>query len=615
MDAPEKGSAAVRGDGPNPADSDFTCSRHRIFSGGMVLPERRRQSHALDRLRYAHLHITRCWRIWRITNLYYRILVTQNRKPEAPVKPKRSILHRIGSGIKKLVGKVTRKKSAPSAEAHPEKLHAAAHITRKRAPHAAEEKPRSERRPPPSDKRRESPRREERGARGGPRSGGRDGARGGRNTKGPERERDEDDNKPRTRKNAQPAPPAPPVPEGPYPEAFEVLGFSPAVLAAIKEMGYAQPTEIQVKAAPIVLAGKDLTGASQTGTGKTAAFGMPTLTRLGAPGKLRCLILEPTRELAAQVVEHFEKLGKHTGLRTLLVHGGVGYGKQRDGLETGVDIVVATPGRLLDFMQDGTVSLSDLEVLILDEVDRMLDMGFLPDVRRIVEKTPRSRQTLFFSATMPPQIKGLAEWALKEPESVEIGIRFSPADTVSHYLYPVASDQREELLLELLRRTDFHSVMIFTRTKMDADRLYGSIKRDAEHKVAVMHGDIAQRDREKALQDFRDGTVEVIVATDVAARGLDVSGVTHVINYMVPEHSEDYVHRIGRTGRAKQEGDAFTLFAADELPYVNSIERLIGQTIERRKLDNFAYKFTTVLDNEDRARAIMFGRKKGKKRR
>ncbi len=410
-------------------------------------------------------------------------------------------------------------------------------------------------------------------------------------------------------------PPLPPeVPPGPYPEAFEVLGFSPGVLAGVRDMGFASPTEIQAKAAPIVLAGGDLIGASQTGTGKTAAFGMPALTRLGAPGKLRCLILEPTRELAAQVVEAFEKYGKHTGLRTLLVHGGVGYGTQRDGLERGVDIVVATPGRLLDFMGDGTVSLDNIEILILDEVDRMLDMGFLPDVRRIVEKTPRARQTLFFSATMPPQIKGLAEWALREPATVEVGIRFSPAETVSHYLYPVARDQREELLLELLRRTDFHSVMIFTRTKMDADRLFASIRNDGEHKAAVMHGDIAQRDREKALQDFRDGKVEIIVATDVAARGLDISGVTHVINYMVPEHSEDYVHRIGRTGRAKQEGDAFTLFSAEEIPYVQSIERLIGQTIERKKLDNFAYKFTTVLDNEDRAKAIMFGRK-GKRRR
>lgn len=454
------------------------------------------------------------------------------------------------------------------------------------------------------------------------REGGEQRSQPSRGPKGRGRERDQ--SAPKKEKNfpvfaPEPPPPAPPVPDGPYPEAFEALGLSPAVLAGIREVNYTQPTEIQTKAAPIILQGKDLIGASQTGTGKTAAFGLPTLSRLGAPQQpLRCLILEPTRELAAQVVEAFDKFNKYTGLRTLLVHGGVGYGKQREGLQKGVDIVVATPGRLLDFMKEGTVDMSKLDVLILDEVDRMLDMGFLPDVRRIVEATPKTRQTLFFSATMPPQIKGLAEWALREPESIEIGIRFSPAETVSHYLYPVASDQREELLLALLNRTEFKSIMIFTRTKMDADRLYGAIKRDGDHKAAVMHSDISQKDREKALQGFRDGEFDIIVATDVAARGLDVSGVTHVINYMVPEHSEDYVHRIGRTGRAKQEGEAYTLFAADEIPYVQSVEHLIGQKIERRKLDNFDYKYTTVLDNEDRAKQILFGRggkSKSKRRR
>lgn len=560
----------------------------------------------------------------------YRLVTT-------PKKAKPSLLHRLKSGIKNLVtgGK---KKQAESAKqhSHPEKSHAEKPAVKKTATaaaahvapaHSASPRPQGERRPGPRHERSEGPRHErsEGPRREGdrdrrpPARGGRDSRErrdGGRPPRGGHRERPEGEvREPRQNFEAQPPPPAPPVPEGPYPEAFQNLGYSNAVLAAIRDFGYTQPTEIQEKAAPIVLSGKDLVGASQTGTGKTAAFGMPVITRLGAPGKLRCLILEPTRELAAQVVEHFERLGKHTGLRTLLVHGGVGYEKQRKGLQQGVDIVVATPGRLLDFMQDRTVNLDNIEVLILDEVDRMLDMGFLPDVRRIVEQTPRTRQTLFFSATMPAQIKGLADWALKEPASIEVGIRFSPSETVSHYLYPVASDQREELLLELLRRTDFHSVMIFTRTKMDADRLYSSIQRDGEHKVAVMHGDITQRDREKALQDFRDGTVEIIVATDVAARGLDISGVTHVINYMVPEHSEDYVHRIGRTGRAKKEGDAFTLFAADEIGYVASIERLISQTIERRKLDNFPYKFTTVLDNEARAKAIMFGRKKKKGRR
>jgi superfamily II DNA/RNA helicase len=407
-----------------------------------------------------------------------------------------------------------------------------------------------------------------------------------------------------------PPPPPPPVPEGPYPEAFEALGLTPHVLAAIRESGYTTPTEIQQRAIPVVLQSKDVIGASQTGTGKTAAFALPTISRLGAPGGFRCLVLEPTRELALQVVEQFEKYGKHSGLRVLAVYGGVGYEKQRKGLQQGVDIVVATPGRLLDFMQDGTASLAGLEVLVLDEVDRMLDMGFLPDVRRIVERTPKSRQTLFFSATMPPQIKNLADFALRDPVSVEVGIRFSPAETVSHYMYPVASDQREELLLAILRQTHFNSLMIFTRTKAQADQLYSSLKQSGEYKVAVMHSDISQKDREKALKGFRDGEFEVIVATDLAARGLDISGVTHVINYMVPENSEDYVHRIGRTGRAQKEGDAYTLFSAEELPYVSSIERLINQKIERRKLEGFSYKYTTVLDEEDKARAILHGRKK-----
>ncbi|TDU70782.1 superfamily II DNA/RNA helicase [Prosthecobacter fusiformis] len=465
---------------------------------------------------------------------------------------------------------------------------------------------------PPREPRGDRPAREPRGDR--PARGDRPDGRGPRRGEKPARERDAGDSKPRENFEALPPPPAPPAPEGPFPEAFEVLGLSPAVLAAIRETGYEKPTQIQAEAIPVVMEGRDVVGASQTGTGKTAAFALPTLSRMGAPGKFRCLVLEPTRELAAQVVEQFEKYGKHTGLRVLLVHGGVGYEKQRKGLQQGVDVVVATPGRLLDFMQDGTANLENLEVLILDEVDRMLDMGFLPDVRRIVERTPKSRQTLFFSATMPPQIKTLAEFALKDPTSIEIGIRFSPAETVSHYMYPVASDQRQELLLAILKKTHFASLMIFTRTKAQADQLYSALQQEGEYKVAVMHSDIRQSERERALKGFRDGEFEVIVATDLAARGLDISGVTHVINYMVPENSEDYVHRIGRTGRAQKEGDAYTMFSAEELPSVASIERLINQKIERKKLEGFTYKYTTVLDEEDKARAILHGRGKKKRR-
>jgi ATP-dependent RNA helicase RhlE len=476
--------------------------------------------------------------------------------------------------------------------------------------------PRPRRTEPRSDDR--GPRREREGT----------GAGGERRREGGDRRREDDRGSRRPREDreprepivnvpAEPPPPAPPVPEGPYPEKFEALGLSPAVLAGIRESGYETPTTIQEKAIPVILQNRDVIGASQTGTGKTAAFALPTLSRLGAPGSFRCLVLEPTRELAAQVVEQFEKYGKHTGLRVLLVHGGVGYEKQRKGLQRGIDVVVATPGRLLDFMKDGTADLSGVEVLILDEVDRMLDMGFLPDVRRIIERTPATRQTLFFSATMPPQIQNLADFALKDPESIEVGIRFSPAETVSHYMYPVAGDQRQELLIAILKQTHFDSLMIFTRTKMQADQLYSALQQEGGYKAAVMHSDIRQSERERALKGFRDGEFEVIVATDLAARGLDISGVTHVINYMVPENSEDYVHRIGRTGRAQKEGDAFTLFSAEELPNVESIERLINQKIERRKLENFTYKYTTVLDDEARAKAILTGRakKKGGRRR
>ncbi|MEQ1750071.1 MAG: DEAD/DEAH box helicase [Prosthecobacter sp.] len=538
--------------------------------------------------------------------------VTEPRHPETKKKP--SLLGRLKAGLKKVIGRGDKKEAAkthPKPEAPPH--HAAKLHPHPRAPRdeLREDRPRREPRParPPGEGRPERPRRDDRP----PPRGGDRGERGGRRERGPERDRSED--KPvRENFEREAAPPAPPVPEGPFPEAFQILGLSDAVLAAIRESGYDKPTTIQELSIPIILEGKDVIGASQTGTGKTAAFALPTLSRLGAPGKFRVLVLEPTRELAAQVVDQFEKYGKHTGLRSLLVHGGVGYDKQRKGLQKGVDIVVATPGRLLDFMQDGTANLNDIDVLILDEVDRMLDMGFLPDVRRIIERTPKARQTLFFSATMPPQIKSLAEFALKEPATIEVGIRFSPAETVSHYMYPVASDQRQELLLAILKQTHFDSLMIFTRTKVQADQIYSSIQQDGNYKAAVMHSDIRQTERERALKGFRSGEFEVIVATDLAARGLDISGVTHVINFMVPEHSEDYVHRIGRTGRAQKEGDAYTMFSAEELPYVASIERLINQKIERRKLEGFSYKYTTVLDEEDKARAILHGKKKKKRR-
>ena len=378
---------------------------------------------------------------------------------------------------------------------------------------------------------------------------------------------------------------------------FSDLGLAEGVLRAVTESGYERPTPIQEQAIPLVLGGRDVIGASQTGTGKTAAFALPTLSKLEPVGKPQCLVLEPTRELAHQVAESFEHYGKHTGHRVALLHGGIGYGKQIEALESGADIVVATPGRLIDHFYRGTMRFGAIKVLVLDEVDRMLDMGFLPDVKKLVNLTPwEGRQTLFFSATMPPAIQTFAQWCLTDPVEVEIA-RGEVAATVTHAFFPVAMDQRDQLLLALLEGTDYHSVMIFTRTRKEADSVSGLLKSEGHDKVAVMHSDIRQTDRMKALKGFKDGAYEVLVATDVAARGIDISNVTHVINYRVPENAEDYVHRIGRTGRAEKEGDAFTILTADELEFAESVERFVGQKIDRRKLENFDYTYTALLDD------------------
>ena len=380
--------------------------------------------------------------------------------------------------------------------------------------------------------------------------------------------------------------------------SFAELGLSRPILRAIEKIGYVEPTAIQAQSIPAALDGRDIIGASQTGTGKTAAFMLPILDQMVAGPEPQCLVLEPTRELAAQLEEEARKFAFYRPLNTVLLHGGVGYGAQNDGLENNPDIIIATPGRLLDHMSRGSLSLKGCTFLVLDEVDRMLDMGFLPDVRKIVDQCPRERQTLFFSATMPPAIQTLANWALKEPLEVEIGERRKPAETVKHAFYPVAMDQRDDLMLELVKQTDFKSLMIFTRTKKEADTLLGLLKGKSDAKVAALHSDIRQSDRTKALDGFRNGEFDVIIATDLAARGLDITSVTHVINYRVPENPEDYVHRIGRTGRAEQEGDAFTLLTGDELDQAKAVEHFIEKKIELRKLDNFDYVYTALLDDE-----------------
>src|SRR6516165_2862777 len=325
--------------------------------------------------------------------------------------------------------------------------------------------------------------------------------------------------------------------------SFNRFGLLPQVVRGTQAMGFVEPTPIQLRAFPIILVGKDLIGTAQTGTGKTAAFALPILTLLEKHGSFRCLVLEPTRELAAQVETAFRDYGRFTDLRVGLVHGGVGYGKQRDALKRGVDILVATPGRLLDLLEQRAMSLQSVKILVLDEVDRMLDMGFLPDVRRIVEKIPRDRQSLLFSATLPPEIERLAAWVLRDPALVEIGARRSPAETVTLAVYPVAAEQKFDLLMALLERTNFDSVLIFCRTKQNADRVSHFLKHpppprlgtagsgaagsgvaSAQHAVAVLHSNRTQRERIEALEGFKSGRYEVMVATDIASRGLDIAG-------------------------------------------------------------------------------------------
>ena len=378
--------------------------------------------------------------------------------------------------------------------------------------------------------------------------------------------------------------------------SFSKLGLSHPMLEGVKAMGYLEPTPIQLRTIPLILSGRDVIGSAQTGTGKTAAFALPILSQLGHhEAQPRVLVLEPTRELAAQVETAFRDFARFTDLRVAVMFGGVGYGAQREALRKGVDVLVATPGRLLDLMHQGACKLDRIRFLVLDEADRMLDMGFLPDVKRILQKCPRERHTSLFSATIPPEIETLIQWAMKHPETVEIGARRTPAETVKHVIYPVSDSQKTDLLLELLKRVNFDSVIVFCRTKYGADRVAHLLKRN-NHAVAVLHSNRTQREREQALRGFRDGRFEVLVATDIAARGLDIADVSHVINYDVPQHPEDYIHRIGRTGRMEAKGDALTLMVAEDARHVQAIERFIGQKVPRVKLDHFDYRYTALFE-------------------
>ena len=378
--------------------------------------------------------------------------------------------------------------------------------------------------------------------------------------------------------------------------SFAQLGLSQPILDGIKAMGYVDPTPIQLRAIPLIMEGRDVIGSAQTGTGKTAAFALPMLTKLGAgSNRTRVLILEPTRELAAQVETAIRDFARFTDVRVAVIFGGVGYGAQNEALKSGVDIIVATPGRLLDHMEEGRCRLDAVDFLVLDEADRMLDMGFLPDVKRIVQKCQAKRQTLLFSATIPPEIDYLISWAMKDPETVEVGARRTPAETIKHVIYPVAERQKLDLTLALLDEVHYESVIVFCRTKDRADNVARLLKKN-NHAVAVLHSNRTQREREEALQGFRDGKFEVLVATDIASRGLDIADVSHVVNYDVPQHPEDYVHRIGRTGRAESRGDAFTIMCAEDQPYVERIERFISKKVERVKLEKFPYEYTALFD-------------------
>jgi ATP-dependent RNA helicase RhlE len=371
--------------------------------------------------------------------------------------------------------------------------------------------------------------------------------------------------------------------------AFDALGLTGAVLDAIRDAGYTEPTPIQHQAIPLVLKGRDVIGLAQTGTGKTAAFTLPIIERLiGGPRRTRVLILTPTRELCVQVEGSFQKYARHAPLSVVSVYGGVPLEPQQKELRAGVDVVVATPGRLIDHLERQNVSFDDLEVLVLDEADRMLDMGFAPQISRVVSNVPAYRQTLLFSATMPPEVEALARKYLRKPIVVQVGRRSAAASTVKHYVYPVPRDRKSALLADLLKREALESVLVFTRTKHGADRVVRHLEREGIQ-AAAMHADKTQPQRTRALEDFRSGRVRVLVATDIAQRGLDISGITHVVNYDVPQQAEDYVHRIGRTGRAASDGDAFTFMAPDEIAMVRTIERVIGQEIPRISVPGFDF--------------------------
>jgi ATP-dependent RNA helicase RhlE len=378
--------------------------------------------------------------------------------------------------------------------------------------------------------------------------------------------------------------------------SFEQLGLIPELLSSVLEAGYTTPTLIQQQAIPVALRGRDLIGLAQTGTGKTAGFTLPIVQRLhGGPRRTRALVLTPTRELCMQVEASVRKYAKHSSIDVIAVFGGVGYEPQETALRGGVDVIVATPGRLLDHLERRNVVFDDLEILVLDEADRMLDMGFAPQINRVVDQIHPYRQTLLFSATMPPEVEALARRYLRQPIVVQVGRRTSAANTVQHYVYPVPHNRKSELLAQLLKEKEgkLDTVLVFTRTKHGADRVVRHLE-SVGVTATAMHADKTQAQRTKALDDFKTGKINVLVATDIAQRGLDISGISHVINYDVPQDAEDYIHRIGRTGRAAATGDAFTFMSSDEISVVRMIERVLGAPIPRVSVPGFDFGTTAA---------------------
>lgn len=379
--------------------------------------------------------------------------------------------------------------------------------------------------------------------------------------------------------------------------AFKALGLNDRLVQGILATGFTAPTEIQARAIPAAVAGKDIIGCAQTGTGKTAAFTLPILNRLAERTEknhnIKALVLTPTRELAQQIEDAVKQYGRFLSLRALSVYGGTNMQNQLRHLSRGVDILIATPGRLIDHLERRSVNLSHVEVLVLDEADRMFDMGFIDDMRLIIKQTPATRQTLLFSATMSKQVRTLVKDIQKNPELIEVGERRTPATTVTQHFYSVNDDKKLSLLLHILKEKDLDSVLVFSKTKVGAERVSNTLHKNGIKAVSI-HSDRTQAQRQRALSGFKQGQYKVMVATDVAARGIDVEGISHVINYDIPTYAEDYIHRIGRTGRAQSTGDALTFVTRSEARHVKKIEQFIGKRFEIKKYPNFDYNAAEV---------------------